>query len=129
MPARLLPPSVFTNHIVGAAALSRPAYTKTVLVFLNIKPQNGPSIRDYDYISHAMENAAYNKLEDGTYSGRIPMCKGVVAFGATLRDCKIQLRSTLEDWILVGFKLGHSFPIIGDINLNREPHREQMETL
>lgn len=82
-----------------------------------------------DYINHAMENAAYDKLEDGTYSGRIPMCKGVVAFGTTLRECETQLRSTLEDWILVGFKLGHSFPIIGNINLNREPHREQMETL
>ena len=82
-----------------------------------------------DYICLAMENAVYDKLKDGTFSGRIPLCKGVVAFGSTLRECETQLRSTLEDWILVGFKLGHTFPIIGDINLNREPHREQVETL
>lgn len=82
-----------------------------------------------DYISRAMENAVYDKLEDGSFSGRIPMCKGVVAFGATLRECETYLRSTLEDWILVGFKLGHILPVIGDINLNREPQREQMDTL
>ncbi len=82
-----------------------------------------------DFISSAMENAVYDKLEDGTFSGRIPLCKGVVAFGKTLRECETELRSTLEDWILVGFKLGHTFPIMGDINLNQEPHREQMESL
>ena len=65
-----------------------------------------------DYICLAMENAVYDKLKDGTFSGRIPLCKGVVAFGSTLRECETQLRSTLEDWILVGFKLGHTFPII-----------------
>ena len=60
-----------------------------------------------DYMSLAVESAVYDKLEDGTYSGLIPDFHGVVAFGSTLRECESQLRSTLEDWILVGFKLGH----------------------
>ena len=55
-----------------------------------------------DYVDHAMADAVYDKLEDGTFAGRIPSCKGVVAFGATLRDCEDELRSVLEDWILVG---------------------------
>jgi predicted RNase H-like HicB family nuclease len=59
-----------------------------------------------------MMQAVYDKLEDGSFSGRIPSCKGVVAFGATLRECEDELRSTLEDWILVGLKLKHPLPII-----------------
>ena len=76
------------------------------------------------YIEQAMAQAAYDKLEDGTYAGRIPTCKGVVAFGTSLRQCEEELRSTLEDWILVGLKLGHSLPVIASIDLNREPSYE-----
>jgi len=47
-------------------------------------------------------------LEDGTFFGRIPLCKGVVAFAVTLRECEDELRSMLEDWVLVRLKLGHS---------------------
>lgn len=61
-----------------------------------------------EYIAQATAQAVYDKLEDGTFSGRIPSCKGVVAFGDTLRECEEELRSTLEDWVLVGLKLGHS---------------------
>jgi predicted RNase H-like HicB family nuclease len=53
-------------------------------------------------MDQAMAEAVYDKLEDGTFTGRIPSCKGVVAFGGTLRECEDELRSTLEDWILVG---------------------------
>ena len=35
-----------------------------------------------------------------------------------------ELRSTLEDWILVGIKLGHALPVIGGVDLNQEPTRE-----
>ena len=74
-----------------------------------------------DYVKQAMESAAYDKLDDGTLTGHIPPCKGVVAFGATLRECEEELRSTLEDWILVGLKLKHSLPVIAGIDLNKEP--------
>jgi uncharacterized protein UPF0150 len=59
-----------------------------------------------DYVDQAMALASYDKLADGTFGGRVPGCTGVVAFGATLRECETELRSTLEDWILVGLKLG-----------------------
>jgi len=58
-----------------------------------------------EYIDEAMRQAEYDKLEDGTFSGRIPICKGVIAFGTTLRQCQNELRSTLKDWIFVGLKL------------------------
>ena len=63
-----------------------------------------------DYINNAMANAEYDKIEDGSFVGRIPKCKGVIAFAETLRECEDELRSTLEDWILVGLKLGHRLP-------------------
>lgn len=82
-----------------------------------------------DYVEQALSQAVYDKLEDGTFSARIPQCKGVVAFGATLRECQDELRSTLEDWLLIGLKLGHPLPVIAGIDLNREPQREPVETM
>lgn len=82
-----------------------------------------------EYIERAMDQAVYDKLDDGSFSGKIAGCKGVVAFGATLRECEDELRSTLEDWVLVGLKLGHPLPIIAGIDLNREPTREPVGSL
>lgn len=82
-----------------------------------------------EYLERAMAQAEYDKLEDGTFSGRIASCKGVVAFGTTLRECEDELRSTLEDWLLVGLKLGHSLPVIDGIDLNKEPVYEPVESV
>jgi len=57
------------------------------------------------------------------------LCKGVIAFAPTLRECEDELRSTLEDWILVGLKLGHPLPLISGIDLNKEPRREPVEAM
>ena len=65
-----------------------------------------------DYVEHALAYAVYDKLEDESFAGRIPQCKGVIAFASTLRECEDELRSTLEDWILVGLKLGQ--PVIAN---------------
>ncbi len=64
-----------------------------------------------DYINFALESAEYDKLEDGSFSGRIQRCKGVITFASSLRECEIELRSTLEDWIFVGMRLGHHLPV------------------
>lgn len=82
-----------------------------------------------DYVGQALAEAVYDKLEDGSFAGRIPSCPGVVAFGASLSECEAELRSTLEDWILVGLKLGHSLPVISGIDLNKEPRHEPVEAV
>lgn len=82
-----------------------------------------------DYVDQAMAQAVYDKLEDGTFVARIPPCEGVIAFGQTLRECEEEIRSTLEDWVLLGIKLGHPLPVIGGLDLNREPLRETVDTL
>jgi predicted RNase H-like HicB family nuclease len=82
-----------------------------------------------EYINQLMAQAVYDKLEDETFAGRIPGCKGVIAFGATLRACEEELHSTLEDWIWVGLKLGHPLPVIAGLDLNREPTYEPVEAV
>jgi predicted RNase H-like HicB family nuclease len=82
-----------------------------------------------DYVDGALELAVYDKLEDGTFAGRVPDCPGAIAFGASLRACEDELRSTVEDWIVVGLKLGHHLPVIAGIDLNVEPMREPVDAL
>ncbi|MBI5101508.1 MAG: type II toxin-antitoxin system HicB family antitoxin [Nitrospirae bacterium] len=82
-----------------------------------------------EYVQQALAEAVYDKLEDGTFAGGIPACNGVLAFGPSLRECEDELHSTLEDWILVGLKLGHHLPVIGNLDLNREPSFEPVDAL
>lgn len=65
-----------------------------------------------------MTYAEYDKLEDGTFSGRIPPCLGVIAFANTLSDCQQELRSVLEGWLLHGFEMKHTLPVINGMTLN-----------
>jgi predicted RNase H-like HicB family nuclease len=82
-----------------------------------------------DYIGAAIASSEIEQLEDGSYVGRIPNCQGVIAFGNTLPECEAELRSTLEDWILVGLKVGHTLPVIADIDLNQEYICESPDTM
>jgi len=71
------------------------------------------------HIEAALELARYDKLDDGSFAGEIHKLKGVAAFGRTLRECEAELRSVLEDWILVGLRLGHNLPVLASIDLNK----------
>jgi len=72
-----------------------------------------------EYMEHAMRKASYELLENGRFFATIPKCKGLWAEGKTLELCREELRSTLEDWLLLGLQLGHHLPVIDGINLNR----------
>ena len=82
-----------------------------------------------EYIEHALDGAEYEKLDDGTYSGSIPLCPGVIAFAGSLRDCERELRSVLEDWLLLGLKLNHVLPVVGGIDLNKDMTHAEVESL
>jgi predicted RNase H-like HicB family nuclease len=73
-----------------------------------------------EYINKAMSKAVYDKLEDDTFSGKIPQCPGVVAFGETLYQCQQELKSSLEGWLIVKIRHGDKLPVIGKINLNKK---------
>ena len=72
-----------------------------------------------EYINKAMSKAVYDKLEDGSFSGKIPQCPGVVAFGKTLYQCQQELRSSLEGWLIVKIRNGDTLPVVGRIDLNK----------
>ena len=81
------------------------------------------------YVESAMIKAVYDRLENNSYAGRIPECTGVVAFGDSRRACEEELRSVLEEWVLLGLKLGHTLPRIAGIDLNRTPAHEPVDAL
>jgi len=72
-----------------------------------------------EYINKAMSKAVYDKLEDGSFYGKIPPCPGVVAFGKTLYQCEQELRSSLEGWLIVKIRHGDTLPVVGRIDLNK----------
>ncbi len=73
-----------------------------------------------EYINKAMSKAIYEKLEDGTYSGKIPQTLGLIAFGETLYQCQEELKSALEGWLIVKIRHGDKLPVIEGINLNKK---------
>ena len=73
-----------------------------------------------DYIEQAMAQAEYEGFEDGTFGATIPLCLGVIAFGKTKLECKEELQSVLEEWIVVGLRLGDAMPVVAGIDLNFE---------
>ena len=73
-----------------------------------------------EYINKAMSKAIYDKLDDGTFSGKISQCPGVIAFGETLYQCQQVLKSSLEGWLIVKIRYGDHLPIMGRINLNNK---------
>ena len=70
------------------------------------------------YIQIAMHQAIYELLDDGTFYGEIPTCPGVLSNATTLEACREDLQSVLEDWLILGLRLGHTLPILNDIDLN-----------
>jgi predicted RNase H-like HicB family nuclease len=71
-----------------------------------------------EYINKAMGKAVYDKLEDGSFSGKIPQCPGVIAFAETLYKCEQELRSSLEGWLIVKIRHSDKLPVFDKINLN-----------
>lgn len=71
------------------------------------------------YIEEAMKRARYKILEDGTYYGWVEELPGVWAQASTLEGCRAELQMVIEDWLLLGLRLGHEIPVLGDIDLNK----------
>jgi predicted RNase H-like HicB family nuclease len=66
------------------------------------------------YIDRAMSKAVYDKLDDGSFSGKIPQCPGVIAFGETLYQCEQELKASLEGWLIVKLRHGDKLPVINE---------------
>jgi hypothetical protein len=75
------------------------------------------------YAYAALQRAIFEELEDGTVSAYIPECKGVLAFGADLHECAVDLYARLEDWVRVSLIHGDCLPVIGDVDINEEANQ------
>ena len=70
------------------------------------------------YIDAAMRIAKYKILsDDGSYYGEIPGLKGVWANADTLEQCRDELQSGLEDWIMFKLELGQAIPDVNGVSL------------
>ena len=70
------------------------------------------------FIQAAMSRASYEILSDGSLYGEISACEGVFADAPTLEDCRKLLQEVLEEWIMLGLRLGHTIPEIDGVRLD-----------
>lgn len=63
-----------------------------------------------EFIAKKLRDARYKLLKDRSYFGEIPGMRGVWANAKNLEDCRKELRSALEDWIVFNLKEGGSIP-------------------
>lgn len=70
------------------------------------------------YINAALRKAHYEMLPDVEgYFGTIESLQGVWAQAETLEACREELREVLEEWIVLGLKMGHLLPPIDGMTL------------
>lgn len=70
------------------------------------------------YIETALARARYELLDDEEpYYGEIPNCQGVWATGKTLEECRQNLRSVLEGWIVLRLQKHLPIPSIGRVRI------------
>ena len=71
-----------------------------------------------EYIQAALERAQYKVIEDEEpYFASVPDLPGVWASGKTVEECRKELISVIEGWVLLPLKMGRSIPPIGGITL------------
>ena len=70
-----------------------------------------------DYMDKAMQHAQYERIEDGTYLGRIPGVKGVGANASTMQECRNELKEVLEGWILLNIADHTPLPVVDGMKL------------
>lgn len=71
----------------------------------------------------AIKNAVYEQLEDGRWYARVPGCPGAVATADSKCDVEYELFSVLEEWALLGMRLGDEIPKCGGVDLNTDEAR------
>jgi len=55
----------------------------------------------FEYCQKAIEKAEYKKLEDGSWFAEIPGFRGVWANAPSIEECRKELISVLEEWLVI----------------------------
>ncbi len=70
-----------------------------------------------EYCEKAMDKAEYKKLEDGTWFSEIPGFQGVWANGNTVEECRRELITVLEEWLILKLRDKESIPEVSGLKL------------
>ena len=65
-----------------------------------------------EYINKAIEDAEFERMENGRYFGTALKFKGVWAEGETVDDCRLELAEALESRILLAIKFRDPIPVL-----------------
>jgi hypothetical protein len=77
-----------------------------------------------DYIKAVMALAEYEFVSEEGEAPYIfatiehPEFLGIWAKADSYPECQVELQSTIEGWLILGFRLGHHTPILDGIDLN-----------
>jgi predicted RNase H-like HicB family nuclease len=82
------------------------------------------------YINAAMGKARYEILPDGEgYFGNIAELQGVWANADSLEACREELQEALEEWIVLGLRMGHLLPEIEGISLTVDDEHKDWQRI
>lgn len=73
-----------------------------------------------EYIAAALERAVYKTLEgeEEPIFVSVPDLPGAWATGKTIEEARRELIGVIEEWVLLGIRLGHPIPSIGGHTIN-----------
>ena len=70
-----------------------------------------------EYCEKAMDKAEYKKLEDDTWFADIPGFQGVWANGNTVEECRKELITVLEEWLVLKLRDKEPIPEVNGLKL------------
>jgi len=71
----------------------------------------------FEYCQKAIERAEYKKLDDGTWFAEVPGFKGVWANAETVEDCRRELITVMEEWIILKLRDGDAVPVVDGLSV------------
>jgi len=71
----------------------------------------------FEYCEKAIDRAEYKKLEDGNWFTEIPGFQGVWANGNTVEECRRELISVLEEWLILKLRDADLIPEINGLKI------------
>ena len=78
-----------------------------------------------EYLHKAVASAQREKMEDGRYFATISGFTELWAEGGTRKECLAELRSTLEEWLIIALRNDEDLPDFEGLSLNFAGNRWQ----
>ena len=70
-----------------------------------------------EYCQKALRRAKYKILADGTWFAEIPGFQGIWANEQTVEECRENLISVLEEWLILKLRDGDPVPVVDGLRL------------